>query len=188
MWKLTYKLRKSADGLSPVWKGILTQSFTARKLSNQKSTANIVSTTRKTTLCWLQAKIKELRSFISIDILNYISVWRSGRNEEGERRVIPPPPPLCCFSFCSLFFSPSPSSERLHGAGYCGATRLWPQERRTPKLWLSYSREQTGRDHCTVCQILSLTDQIISSLTINIKSLSYYWSTWTTSTFQNIFV
>ena len=80
-------------GLSPVWKGILTQSFTARKLSNQKSTANIVSTTRKTTLCWLQAEIKELRSFISIDILNYISVWRSGRNEEGERRVIPPPPP-----------------------------------------------------------------------------------------------
>ena len=171
MWKLTYKLRKSADGLSPVWKGILNQSFTARKLSNQKCTANIVSTTRKTTLCWLQAE-------------KYISVWRSGRNEEGERRVIPP----CCFSFWSLFFSPSPSSERLHGAGYCGATRLWPQERRTPKLWLSYSREQTGRDHCTVCQILSLTDQIISSLTINIKSLSYYRSTWTTNTFQNIFV
>ena len=131
-------------GLSPVWKGILTQSFTARKLSNQKSTANIVSTTRKTTLCWLQAEIKELRSFISIDILNYISVWRSGRNEEGERRVIPPPPP-CCFSFCSLFFSPSPSSERLHGAGYCRATRLWPQERRTPKFFEGRRLENCNR-------------------------------------------
>ena len=127
-----YKLRKSADGLSPVWKGILTQSFTARKLSNQKSTANIVSTTRKTTLCWLRTEIKEHHSFISIDILNCISVWRSGRNEEGERRVTFPLPN--CFSFCSLFFLLSPSSERLHGAGYCGATRLWPQERRTSKL------------------------------------------------------
>ena len=119
-------MRKSADGLSPVWKGILTQSFTARKLSNQKSTANIVSTTRKTTLCWLRAEIKELQSFISIDILNYISVWRSGRqksgrNEEGERRVTSP----------------------FHAV---------------PALPV---REQTGRDLCTVCQILRVTDQII---------------------------
>ena len=47
--------------------------------------------------CWLRAEIKELHSFISIDILNYISVWRSGRkksgrNEEGEMRVTSPPP------------------------------------------------------------------------------------------------
>ena len=38
------------DGLSPIWKGILTQSFTVRNFSNQKPMANTVSTTRRTTL------------------------------------------------------------------------------------------------------------------------------------------
>ena len=128
-----------------------------KKLSNQKPTTNTVSTTRKTTLCWMRAEIKERHFFISIDILNYISVWWSGRKkaEETKRQrggLFPSHFPHSlprCFCSCSLFFAPSPSS----------ATRLWPQERRTPKLWLSYSQEQTV---CTFCQILSLTAQQFS--------------------------
>ena len=186
-----YKLRKSADGLSPVWKGILTQSFTARRLSNQKSIANIVSTTRKTTLCWLQAEIKELRSFISLIfwIISQYDEAEGKKAEETKRESggcvgggggggggggagscpAPPPPPHAVLVSAHFSFR-----RLLHQNAW--SRLLWryssvTARKKDTKLWLSYSREQTGRDHCTVCQILSLTDQIISSLTINIKSL-----------------
>ena len=44
LWKLTYtrQQRKTADGLFPICKGILAQSFSCNKLSNQKPTANTV--------------------------------------------------------------------------------------------------------------------------------------------------
>ena len=171
-----YKLRKSADGLSPVWKGILTQSFTARRLSNQKSIANIVSTTRKTTLCWLQAEIKELRSFISLIfwIISQYDEAEGKKAEETKRErggLLPRPPPPPHAVLVSAHFS---FRRLLHQNAW--SRLLWryssvTARKKDTKLWLSYSREQTGRDHCTVCQILSLTDQIISSLTINIKSL-----------------
>ena len=43
-------------------------------------------------------------------------------------------------------------------------------------------REQSW-DHCTVSHILSLTDQIILRLIIDVKSLSNYWYARTTSSF-----
>ena len=43
-------------------------------------------------------------------------------------------------------------------------------------------REQNW-DHCTVSRILSLTDQIILRLIIDVKSLSNYWYARTTSSF-----
>ena len=67
------------------------------------------------------------------------------KKRRGRREGYFPPAPPCCFSFCSLFFSPSPSSERLHGAGYCRATRLWPQERRTPKFFEGRRLENCNR-------------------------------------------
>ena len=42
MGKLTRKWRKTADGLSPTCKGILAQSFSCKKLGNEKPTANTV--------------------------------------------------------------------------------------------------------------------------------------------------
>ena len=44
--------------LSPICRGILAQSFSCKKLSNQKYTANTVRNTRRTTLCWMRGKIK----------------------------------------------------------------------------------------------------------------------------------
>ena len=47
MGKLTRKLRKTADGLSPTCKGILAQSFSCNKLGNQKPTASKVRNAEK---------------------------------------------------------------------------------------------------------------------------------------------
>ena len=95
---------------------------------------------------------------------------RTRRNEGGERerRIYSPSlptPNLLDVFFYSLFALPPP------GMGYPGARGL-TEEITTPKLCLSYAREQSWY-HRSVCYILSSTDQIISSRhTINVKSIS----------------
>ena len=44
------------------WESILAQNFSCKKLSNQKPTANTVRNTRRTTLCWMGARLKNFHS------------------------------------------------------------------------------------------------------------------------------
>ena len=98
-----------------------------------------------------------------VDILNYTSVWWNGRKkvEEMMRRVFSPSLPT---PTPSMFF---PAHFSLHLLQYLNT-------------WAGYSleledssdlREQSW-DHCTVSHILSLTDQIILRVIIDVKSNS----------------
>ena len=93
--------------------------------------------------------------------------WKKWRGrEEGFFPLSPYSHPLDVFS-CSLFFAPPPVVfNRL----LSGARRL---------VWF----KGTELNHCTVSHILSLTDQIILRLIIDVKSLSNYWYARTTSSF-----
>ena len=77
LWKLTHEQRETADGLSPICKGILAQSFICKKLSNQRHMANTVRNTRRRTLCWMRDKIKE---FLVIKLIITLYLSLSFRN------------------------------------------------------------------------------------------------------------
>ena len=64
----------------------------------------------------------------------------------------------------------------------CTSSSIWMPEQTILWGWFSDLREQSW-DHCTVSHILSLTDQIILRLIIDVKSLSNYWYARTTSSF-----
>ena len=55
LWKLTHKQRKSADRLSSIWKGILTQSFIARNwIIRDLQQIQLVLQEERLKLCWLR--------------------------------------------------------------------------------------------------------------------------------------
>ena len=81
LWKLTHEYRKTAGGLSPICKGILAQSFSCKKLSNQKHTANTVRNTGRTTLCWIRGKVKE---FLFIKLTSYLSLSFRNLSQQGK--------------------------------------------------------------------------------------------------------
>ena len=81
LWKLTHECGKTAGGLSPVSKGILAQSFSCKKLSNQKHTANTVRNTGRTTLCWIRGKVKE---FLFIKLTSYLSLSLRNLSQQGK--------------------------------------------------------------------------------------------------------
>ena len=81
LWKLTHEYRKTAGGLSPISKGILAQSFSCKKLSNQKHTANTVRNTGRTTLCWIRGKVKE---FLFIKLTSYLSLPFRNLSQQGK--------------------------------------------------------------------------------------------------------
>lgn len=108
---------------------------------------------------------------------------KSGRNEEGKRRIFLPlssnPTPM------PTFLGTSPTIW-TPGAGYYDSkkeTCLWLEEKKGHQSYdkLFDSREQSW-DHCTICHIFSLKN-ISSKFTINVKSLSSHWYTRTTCTF-----
>ena len=113
-----------------------------------------------------------------VDILNYTSVWWNGRKkvEEMKRKrggFFPPlsllPSPQCFFLL--TFLCTSFSINLNTSTGY------------SLELEDSSDLREQSWDHCTVSHILSLTDQIILRLIIDVKSWSNYWYARTTSSF-----
>ena len=79
-WR-TNRGKLQAD-ISLICKGILVQSFSCKKLSTKKHMANIVHKTRRTTLCWIRGKIKQL---LFIKVTWYFPFSFSQKNLNKER-------------------------------------------------------------------------------------------------------